>query len=168
MTTHKLDAIDREILEALQENSRLSNVELAEIVCLSPSPCSRRVRILEEHGFFRGSVMLVDPAKVGLPVSVFVQVSLDNPVRSSLDYFEDHVSQWPEVMECYLMTGTFDYLLRVVVPDLATYQAFLEEKLTLLEGIDSIHSSFSLKQVQYETKLPLGHLESVSLDTEQR
>lgn len=168
MTTHKLDAIDREILEALQENSRLSNVELADIVCLSPSPCSRRVRILEEHGFFRGSVMLVDPAKVGLPVSVFVQVSLDNPVRSSLDYFEGHVSQWPEVMECYLMTGTFDYLLRVVVPDLAAYQAFLEEKLTPLEGIDSIHSSFSLKQVQYETKLPLGHLESVNLDTEQR
>ena len=146
----------------------MSNVEVAEIVCLSPSPCSRRVRILEEHGFFRGSVMLVDPAKVGLPVSVFVQVSLDNPVRSSLDYFEHHVSQWPEVMECYLMTGTFDYLLRLVVPDLATYQAFLEEKLTPLEGIGSIHSSFSLKQVQYKTKLPLGHLESVNLDTEQR
>ncbi|MAD61956.1 Lrp/AsnC family transcriptional regulator [Haliea sp.] len=168
MATHKLDSIDRGILEALQDDSRLSNVELAERVCLSPSPCSRRVRILEEHGFFRGSVMLVDPAKVGLPVSVFVQVSIDNPVRSALDYFEEHVSQWPEVMECYLMTGSFDYLLRVVVPDLAAYQTFLEEKLTPLDVVDSIESSFSLKQVQYKTKLPLGHLGEMALDTDQQ
>lgn len=168
MVAHRLDAIDRRILEELQRDAALSNTELAERVCLSPSPCSRRVRILREHGFFRGQVTLVDPGAVGLPVSVFVQVTLHHSVKQSLEYFEAEVRQWPEVMECYLMTGDFDYLLRVVVPDLAAYQRFLEDKLTPLEGVDSIRSSFSLKQVQYRTDLPLGHLPEVSLETRQR
>lgn len=168
MTVHKLDPVDRKILEALQTDGDLSNAELAERICLSPSPCSRRVRILEEQGFFRGKVALVDPVRVGLPVSVFVQVTLAQPVKKSLQYFERAVSAWPEVMECYLMTGDFDYLLRVAVPDLATYHRFLEDKLTGLEGVDSIRSSFSLKQVQYRTALPLGHLTAEPLETGQR
>jgi len=158
MTQHTLDNIDRAILEALQADSSLSNLELAELVCLSPSPCSRRVRILREQGFFRGRVTLLNPDKVGLPVSVFIQVTMHRQQKDSLSRFEETVAGWPEVMECYLMTGDFDYLIRVAVPDLHAYQEFLDRRLTQLEGIDSIRSSFSLKQIQYRTALPLDHL----------
>ncbi|MEQ8516805.1 MAG: Lrp/AsnC family transcriptional regulator [Chromatocurvus sp.] len=168
MSVHRLDRVDRNILEALQHDAGLSNAELAEKICLSPSPCSRRVRILQEQGFFRGKVVLVNPVRVGLPVSVFVQVTLDQSVRRNLQHFEATVSDWPEVMECYLMAGDVDYLLRIAVPDLATYQRFLEDRLTGLKGVNSIRSSFSLKQVQYRTALPLGHLGGESFETEQR
>ncbi len=157
-----LDKIDRKILEALQADASLTNLELAEKVCLSPSPCSRRVKILEEKGFFRGQVTLLDPEQVGLPVSVFIQVTLNHQVKRDLEAFEEKVMQWPEVMECYLMTGDFDYLIRVAVPDLNAYQRFLDKCLTPMEGIDSIRSSFSLKQVLYKTSLPLDHLAPAS------
>jgi len=156
---HDLDNIDRKILEALQADASLSNLELAEKVCLSPSPCSRRVKILQEKGFFRGQVTLLDPEQVGLPVSVFIQVTLNHQVKKNLIAFEDTVKEWPEVMECYLMTGDFDYLIRVAVPDLNAYQDFLDKRLTPMEGIDNIRSSFSLKQVRYKTELPLEHLD---------
>ena len=158
MSSHKLDKTDRKILEALQADSSLSNLELAEKICLSPSPCSRRVKILEEHGFFRGQVTLLDPDKVGLSVSVFVQVTLNHQAKKDLQAFEETVTQWPEVMECYLMTGDFDYLIRVAVPDLNAYQRFLDSRLTPVEGIDKLRTSFSLKQVRYKTELPLEHL----------
>ena len=158
MTEHSLDKTDIEILKCLQTDSNLSNVELADKVCLSPSPCARRVRILQENGYFRGGVTLVEPEKIGLSVNVFIQVSLSQQGKRNLQRFEDVVSSWPEVMECYLMTGDFDYLIRVVVPDLHAYQLFLDKRLTLVKGIDNIRSSFSLKQVRYKTELPLGHL----------
>lgn len=158
MSEHAIDRTDVQILEALQADSGLSNVELAERVALSPSPCARRVRILEEQGFFRGRVALLEPDKVGLSVNVFIQVSLNHQVKEDLQAFEETVSQWPEVMECYLMTGDFDYLIRVAVPDLGSYHHFLNDRLTLVDGIDNIRSSFSLKQVAYKTELPLGHL----------
>ncbi len=154
-----LDKTDLKILAALQSDANLSNVELAELINLSPSPCARRVKILQERGFFRGQVSLLDPEKVGLAVNVFIQVSLDNQVKKNLQAFEGTVAQWPEVMECYLMTGDFDYLIRVAVPSLAAYQQFLEQHLTQLEGISHIRSSFSLKQVRYKTELPLDHLQ---------
>ena len=150
------------ILEALQEDATLSNIELAERVCLSPTPCARRVRILEEGGYFRGRVSLLNPEKINLPVSVFIQVNLSHQVKNELEGFEGQISEWPEVMECYLITGDFDYLLRVVVSDLNSYQRFLEDKLTRVKGIDNIKSSFSLKAVQYRTALPLDHLKSES------
>jgi DNA-binding Lrp family transcriptional regulator len=155
---HKLDSIDKKILEALQTNASLSNLELAEKVCLSPSPCSRRVKILQENGYFRGQVTLLDPDRVGLPVNVFIQVTLNHKAKKNLEVFEASVQRWPEVMECYLMTGDFDYLIRVAVPDLNHYQEFLDKCLTPLESIDNIRSSFSLKQVRYKTELPLEHL----------
>lgn len=158
MPAHQLDHTDRKILEALQTDGSLSNLELAEIACLSPSPCSRRVKILRENGYFRGRVTLLDPEKVGLPVNVFIQITLHYQVKDKLKKFEDTVLEWPEVMECYLMTGDFDYLMRVAVPDLMTYQRFLDSRLTPLDGIDNIRSSFSIKQVQYRTALPLDHL----------
>jgi len=151
-----LDAIDRKILDLLQENARLPNVQLAELVGLSPSPCLRRVRELEERGVIRRYVTLLDPAPVGLPVSVFINVTLERQVEQALERFEAAILQRPEVMECYLMTGDADYLLRVVTADLAAYERFLIDHLTRVPGVASIKSSFSLKQVKYRTALPLG------------
>ena len=151
-----LDAIDRRILDRLQENGRVSNVELANDVGISSSPCWRRVRELEKRGVISGYVALVDAAAVGLPVSVFVQVTLERQIEAALETFEAAVKERPEVMECYLMTGDADYLLRVVVSDLPTYEAFLKDHLTRIPGIANIKSSFALNQVKYRTSLPLG------------
>lgn len=154
--------MDCNILNMLQEDARISNVDLSEKVHLSPSPCLRRVRRLESEGTIRSYVTLLDPAEVGLPVSVFVQVSLERQVDDALENFEREVVARPEVMECYLMTGDSDYLLRVVAPDLESFQRFLLEHLTRIPGVASIKSSFALKQVSYRTALPLGHLKSGS------
>jgi Lrp/AsnC family leucine-responsive transcriptional regulator len=156
MPTISLDDIDRRILTALQENARISNVELAEQVGISPSPCWRRVRDLEQKAVISRYVTLLEPASIGLPVSVFVQVSLERQVESALEEFERTVGNWPEVMECYLMTGDADYLLRVVVADLDAYHRFLVDHVTRVPGVSSIKSSFALKQVKYRTALPLG------------
>jgi len=154
----QIDGTDRRILDLLQDDARLTNVDLAQKVGLSPSPCLRRVRLLEEGGVIRRYVTLLDPAQVGLPVSVFVQVTLERQVETALQQFEDAVRQHPEVMECYLMTGDADYLLRVVAPDLESYQRFLLDHLTRIPGVASIKSSFALKQVSYRTALPLNHI----------
>jgi Lrp/AsnC family transcriptional regulator, leucine-responsive regulatory protein len=154
-----LDDIDRRILEVLQDDARISNVELAGRVGLSPSPCLRRVRDLEESGIVRRYVALLDPGAVGLGVSVFVQVSLERQAEKGLDTFEKRVLARPEVLECYLMTGDADYLLRVVVPDVAAFERFLLDHLTRIPGVASIKSSFALKQVKYRTSLPLAREE---------
>jgi len=156
MARAPLDAIDRKIVNTLQENARLSNVDLARRVGLSPSPCLRRVRALEQAGVITRYVALVDQAVVGLPVSVFVSVSLERQVEAALETFEAAVKQRPEVMECYLMTGTSDYLLRVVVSDLEAYERFLKDHLTRIPGVRSIQSSFALKQVAYRVALPMN------------
>ncbi|MCH8196757.1 MAG: Lrp/AsnC family transcriptional regulator [Proteobacteria bacterium] len=156
MPNTDLDAIDRRILDRLQENGRISNVELANDVGISSSPCWRRVRELEKRGVISGYVALVDAAAVGLPVSVFVQVTLERQIEAALETFEAAVKERPEVMECYLMTGDADYLLRVVVSDLPTYEAFLKDHLTRIPGIANIKSSFALNQVKYRTSLPLS------------
>jgi Lrp/AsnC family leucine-responsive transcriptional regulator len=153
------DRLDRRILELIQEDARISNADLAARIGLSPSPCWRRVRSLEERGVIRSYVTLVAPEAIGLPVNVWVHVTLDEQIERRLEHFEKAIVARPEVMECYLMTGESDYLLRVVVPDIAAYQAFLLNHLTRIEGIASIKSSFALKQVKYKTALPLDHLE---------
>ena len=155
---YNLDNIDWKILTILQSDAAIANIDLAEQVCLSPSPCSRRVKNLERLGFINRRVTLIDPQRAGLPVTVFVQVTLHHQIKKDLDRFATQVTQWPEVMECYLMTGDFDYLMRVVTPDLQAYQTFLDEKLTAVEGIEHIKSSFSLKPICYKTELPLGHM----------
>ncbi|TQV78423.1 Lrp/AsnC family transcriptional regulator [Denitrobaculum tricleocarpae] len=154
----KLDELDQKILNCLQENARISNAELAEEVGLSASPCWRRVRALEDAGVVRKYAAIVEPKVIGLPVNVFVSVTLEKQVEDWLERFEAALRDRPEVMECYLMTGEFDYLLRVVVPDLQAYEKFVLEHLTRIPGIAGIKSSFALKQVQYKTSLPLGHL----------
>ncbi len=151
----ELDAIDRKILAALQADGRLSNVDLAERVGLSASPCLRRVRILESAGIIDRYVALIDQGSVGLPVSVFISIKLEHQQEEELDRFEAEVSAYPEVLECYLMTGTQDYLLRVVVADLAAYERFLKTRLTRVKNVASIESSFALKQVKYTNVLPL-------------
>ena len=150
-----LDAIDRRILAVLQENARVSNVELAESAGVSASPCWRRVRELERTGVISRYVTLVDPAALGLPVSVFIQVSLEKQVESALEVFKNAILQRPEVMECYLMTGDADYMLRVVVADLEAYERFLMDHLTRVPAVANIRSSFALKQVKYRTVLPV-------------
>jgi len=150
-----LDAIDRRILKELQANARLSNVELAEHAGLSPSPCLRRVRRLEDAGVIRGYATLVDQHALGLPVSIFIMVTLEKQVEQALEVFETAIRDLPEVMECYLMTGDSDYLLRVVTRDLADYERFLMAHLTRFPGVASIKSSFALKQVVYRTALPV-------------
>jgi Lrp/AsnC family transcriptional regulator, leucine-responsive regulatory protein len=159
MPAPRIDRLDRRILEILQEDARIPNADLARQVGLSASPCWRRVRALEEQGVIRKSVSLLDPEAMGLPVNVFAMVSLEKQVEKRLEEFEAAIARRPEVMEAYLMTGEFDYLLRVVVRDIAAYRRFVLDHLTRIEGIASIKSSFALKQVQYKTALPLGHLE---------
>ena len=153
------DAIDRRILEVIQEEARISNAELAVRVGLSPSPCWRRVRALEDAAVIRRYVTLVDAQAIGLPINVFATVTLEKQVERALERFERAVAERPEVMECYLMTGEFDYLLRIMVPSLGAYERFLMDHLTRIEGIASIKSSFALKQVRYKTALPLAHIE---------
>ena len=131
MSSRDLDTTDWRILSILQGNATIPNIELANSVFLSPSPCSRRVKYLEEKGYIRGRVSLLDLDKVGLPVTIFVQVTLDHQVKKELDEFAEQVAGWPEVMECYLMTGEFDYLIKVVTPDLQMYQKF-QKKAVLL------------------------------------
>ncbi len=156
MPKQDLDAIDRRILENLQDDARMRNVDLAGKVGLSPSPCLRRVGNLEQTGVIRGYATLVDAEAVGLPVSIFVSVTLEKQVERALKVFEKHIRARPEVMDCYLMTGEDDYLLRVVTSDLADYEKFLIEHLTRIPGVASIKSSFALKQVAYRTALPIA------------
>ena len=150
----QLDDIDLKILEHLQQNARISNVDLAGEVGLSPAPCLRRVRALEDGAVIRRYLAQIDQAALNIGVTVFVQVTLDLQVEGRLEIFENAIMKRPEVLECYLMTGDADYLLRVVVPDVPAYERFLFEHLTRIPGIASIKSSFALKQVKYSTALP--------------
>jgi Lrp/AsnC family leucine-responsive transcriptional regulator len=151
-----LDETDRKILGFLQQDGRMSLADLAEKVGLSPSPCLRRVRILEKAGVIARYVAVLDQQAVGLPLSVFISIKLEKQKQDALDRFAKTIARWPEVLECYLMTGPRDYWLRVVVPDLAAYERFLKQKLTRLDGVASIESSFALEQVKYSNVLPLG------------
>jgi Lrp/AsnC family leucine-responsive transcriptional regulator len=155
MSKKDLDATDRKILELLQADGRMSLADLAEKVGLSPSPCLRRVRMLED-GVISRYVAVLDQRAVGLPVSVFVSIKLEKQRQESLDRFAKAIERWPEVLECYLMTGSRDYWMRVVVPDLDAYERFVKQKLTRVEGIASIESSFALEQVKYTNVLPVA------------
>ncbi len=150
-----LDATDWKILARLQQDARLSNVELARAVNLSPSPCLSRVRRLEEGGLISRYVTLLDALALGLTVSVFIQVRLERQVEKALEIFERAIAERPEVMECYLMTGDSDYMLRVMVADVQALQHFIVDFLAKIPGVGNLKSSFALKQVKYKTALPL-------------
>lgn len=156
MARLRLDALDRKIIAELQINSRLSVQDLAQRIGLSASPCARRIRMLEEAGVITGYAAIIDQTKVGLPISVFVSIKLERQREDELDRFSQAVARWPEVVDCYLMTGQRDYLLRIVVRDLPAYERFLKDKLTRLEGVASIESSFALGQVKRSSALPIA------------
>jgi Lrp/AsnC family transcriptional regulator, leucine-responsive regulatory protein len=154
-TDIKLDEIDFALLRHLQQHARISNVDLADRIGLSPAPCLRRVQALERSGVIKKYVALLNPNAVARDVTVFVQISLDLQVGGRLETFEQQIMQREEVLECYLMTGDSDYLLRVVVPDVASYERFLKEALTRIDGVVGIKSSFALREVKYSTAMPL-------------
>lgn len=158
MLRNTIDRADRRILTELQLAGRISNVELAGRVGLSPSPCLARVKQLEEKGIVSQYVALLDPEKIGSTVSVFIQISLSNQTERNLENFEQTATNLPEVMECYLMSGDSDYLLRVIVTDTVALRNFILDKLTKIDGVSSIRSSFALKQVKYKTALPVDQL----------
>jgi len=151
----KLDRIDQGILTELQRDGRLSNRELAEKVHLSESACLRRVRALEEAGVIDRYAALVSQSKVGLPGNVFVSITLNRQEQADLAAFEEAVKRVPEVMECYLMTGAQDYLLRVVVSDPADFERLHSQHLTRLPGVARVQSSFALRTVRKSAELPV-------------
>jgi Lrp/AsnC family leucine-responsive transcriptional regulator len=151
----ELDRLDIAILDHLQTHGRATSGELSEAVHLSPSPSHRRQKLLEEAGVIQGYVAILDQDKVGLPVNVFVTVKLANHADETLQRFEQAVSAFPEVMEMYEMTGSSDYLMRVVARDITAYEAFLRGRLTRIPGVQSIESAMALKRVVYRTNLPV-------------
>ena len=155
MSPDKIDATDVRILARIQEDARLRNVDLARAVHLSPSPCLGRIKRLEKRGLIKRYVTLLDPLALGLTVSVFIQVRLERQIESALEVFEREIASRPEVMECYLMTGDSDYLLRVLVADVPALERFIVDFLSRIPGVGNIKSSFALKQVKYKTALPL-------------
>ncbi len=151
----KFDTIDIRILKELQQDGSLSNVELARRVHLSPSPCLARVKALEAAGVIGRYVALANPKALGLDLNVFINISLKEQSKQALAAFEERIAEHEEVMECYLMTGDSDYLIRVAVADIAALERFILDQLTPIPGIEKIRTSFTLKQVRYKTALPL-------------
>jgi DNA-binding Lrp family transcriptional regulator len=153
-----LDPISVRIIEKLQEDSDIGLAQLAEATGTTSSSCWRRLDELRSRGVIRRSVAVVDPLALGLAVNVFVQVTLEKQNEAALRAFQSRIARRPEVMECYLMSGDADYLLRVVVEDLAQYHRFVVDHLTTIPGVANLRSSFALEQVKYTTALPTGHL----------
>ncbi len=150
-----LDSVDIRILRELQQDGSLSNADLAKRIHLTPSPCLARVRALESSGVIDRYVALAKPAALGLGLNVFISISLRAQNKEALAVFEQRIAEHDEVMECYLMTGESDYLIRVAVTDIGALEKFILEQLTPIPGIEKIRSSFALKQVRYKTALPL-------------
>ena len=158
MATPQLDRLDRRILARLQEDARISNLELAEAVGLSPTPCARRVKRLEESGLIRSHVTLLDQQKLGLTLTSFITITMDRHTPERFEAFEEAVRDFPEVVECSVVTGqNADYLIQAVVPDMAFYEQFLLGKLTRIPGVTGVQSSFVLRRVVQRTALPLEH-----------
>ena len=151
-----IDAIDRKILTILQANARISNTELAELVDLSPTPCARRVKQLEEAGIICHHITLLNPEKLGLSLTAMISVTMDKHTADRFESFERAVENLPEVMECYVVTGQdADFLIKVIVRDMRHYENFLLKRLTKLEGVSGVHTSFVLRHPINKNQLPL-------------
>ena len=154
-----LDRIDRRILALMQANGRISNLELADGIGLSPTPCSRRVKRLEESGLIERHVTILNGALLGLNITAMISITMDRHTPDRFEHFERSVSQFPEVVECSIVTGqAADYLLKAVLPDMTYYEEFLLGRLTRIEGVTGVHSSFVLRKVINKTELPLEHI----------
>ncbi|HJO12389.1 MAG: Lrp/AsnC family transcriptional regulator [Gammaproteobacteria bacterium] len=154
-----LDKLDKRILAALQRDGSITNLELADKIGLSPSPCARRVKQLQDAGIIKRQVTLLNASKLELKLIALIQISMDRHTPDRFDIFEGKVKAYPEVTECLLITGqSADYQLKVVVPDMEYYQEFLLNKITRIEGVTDVHSSFILREVVNTTELPLNHI----------
>lgn len=152
-----LDRTDRRILDELQKDGAISNLDLADKVGLSPSPCSRRVKALQESGIIQKTVAILDQKALGLDMVAMISISMDRHTPERFENFERLVSNFPEVLECYLITGSAsDYLLKVIVKDMEGYQQFLLGKLTRIEGVSGVHSSFVMRKVVDSSRLPMS------------
>ncbi|MEO9600526.1 Lrp/AsnC family transcriptional regulator [Parasphingorhabdus sp.] len=151
MNNSNFDSIDRSILSILQKNARISMLDLSEQIGLSPTPCARRVKNLETSGVILGYRAELDDARLGSGFSVFVSVQLDKQVNNALHAFEDAIATYPEVADCWLMTGNRDYLMRIAVADLADFEAFLTGKLTKIPSVASIESSVPIRRVKSQS-----------------
>ena len=159
MATLLLDKLDKRILRELQNDGSITNTDLAERVGLSPTPCARRVKRMQDDGIIKGQVMVLSAAALGLKLSALVQISMDKHTPDRFAHFEEEIRKHPEVVECLLITGqSADYQLKVVVPDMDYYQHFLLNTLTRIEGVADVHSSFILRKVLDTTAVPLNHL----------
>jgi Lrp/AsnC family leucine-responsive transcriptional regulator len=155
----KLDRIDQRILKVMQTNGRITNLELADQVGLSPTPCARRVRALEESGVIERHVTLLNQQRLGLNITAMIGITMDRHTPERFEGFEREVRRFPEVVECSIVTGqTADYLLRAVLPDMTYYEEFLLGRLTRIEGVTGVHSSFVLRKIIAKTELPLDHI----------
>ncbi|MEP6389759.1 MAG: Lrp/AsnC family transcriptional regulator [Halioglobus sp.] len=155
----KLDRIDRRILDIMQRDGRISNLELSEAVGLSPTPCSRRVKRLQDSGLIDAHVTLLNQSRLGLKLTAYIGISMDRHTPERFEAFEEQVIEFPEVMECSVVTGqSADYLLKAVLPDMEYYERFLLGKLTRIPGVTGVHSSFELRRVVQRTALPMTHV----------
>jgi Lrp/AsnC family leucine-responsive transcriptional regulator len=155
----KLDRTDRRILEAMQQDGRISNLELAEKVGLSPTPCSRRVKRLEESGIIDRHVTLLNQSALGLKLTAIIGISMDRHTPERFENFESQVNEYPEIIEASVVTGqSYDYLVKAVVPDMEYYEELLLGRITRIEGVTGVHSSFVLRKVISKTALPLTHI----------
>ena len=150
-----LDSFDFKILDALQENARITTLELAERVGLSPTPCARRVKRLEDEGVIERYVTLLNAERLGIGLNVFVNVRLRSQTKDAIDNFEAAIQELPEIVECYLLTGEYDFLLHLRIADIAALRSFVRDHLTTIESVATTHSSIALEQKKYTTALPL-------------
>jgi Lrp/AsnC family leucine-responsive transcriptional regulator len=158
MELDKLDRTDRRILTELQKNGRISNLELADAIGLSPSPCLRRVKQLEDSGIIEGYTALLNASRLGLKLMALIQINMDKHTPDRFEHFENMIKSYPEVLECLLIAGqSADYLLKIAVQDMEVYQDFLLNKITKIPGVTDVHSSFVLRQVISTTRLPVGN-----------
>jgi Lrp/AsnC family leucine-responsive transcriptional regulator len=158
MADAEIDRMDRKILETLQAEGRLSNVELADRVALSPSPCLRRVKRLEDDGVIAGYRAVVDRGAVGLGLTVFLEIKVGKHSRDNAAMLQKTLADMPEVVSCHIVSGTADFLAEVVVPDLAAYERFLLDRLLVVPTIEDVRSNFAIRMIKTAAPLPLGHL----------
>jgi Lrp/AsnC family leucine-responsive transcriptional regulator len=160
MAGSEIDRMDRKILETLQAEGRLSNVELAERVALSPSPCLRRVKRLEDDGVIAGYRAVLDRGAVGLGLTVFLEIKVGKHSRDNAAMLQKALAEMPEVVSCHIVSGTADFLAEVAVPDLAAYERFLLDRLLTVPTIEDVRSNFAIRMIKTAAPLPLGHLGS--------
>ncbi len=151
-----MDSFDKKILEALQKDGRITNKDLAEQVALSQAPCWRRVDALEKNGLIKGYTAIVDQDMLGLSLTAFAQITLDNHHPDTVEKFDQSIQQWPEILECHATSGEYDYLLKIVTKDMSSYNQLIYEKIIRLPSIRSVNSSFSMQQKKRTSHLPIG------------